>query len=202
MPTIPKFPFQIGGKGKSEGLIGKNILGNTMIAASNTLRKSLAKVATRRAPSSQKKQKRRPPMTYIPNENARNLPTFSINKESIKRPKEPSVDFGGFVPLTRRGPLMIEENYRRPTNRIPLRPNFQQRNSIETNVEVVSKGESGLEENPIILDLGKDRMKIVKEYESKKREAVIKNNSKSREDTNSTLSNFDYHPIMSFFNDY
>ena len=54
MPTIPKFPFQIGGKGKSEGLIGKNILGNTMIAASNTLRKSLAKVATRRAPSSQK----------------------------------------------------------------------------------------------------------------------------------------------------
>ena len=76
------------------------------------------------------------------------------------------------------------------------------RNSIETNVEVVSKGESGLEENPIILDLGKDRMKIVKEYESKKREAVIKNNSKSREDTNSTLSNFDYHPIMSFFNDY
>ena len=74
-----------------------------------------------------KKQKRRPPMTYIPNENARNLPTFSINKESIKRPKKPSVDFGGFVPLTRRGPLMIEENYRRPTNRIPLRPNFQKR---------------------------------------------------------------------------
>ena len=71
-------------------------------------------------------------MTYIPNENARNLPTFSINKESIKRPKKPSVDFGGFVPLTRRGPLMIEENYRRPTNRIPLRPNFQQRYCIET----------------------------------------------------------------------
>ena len=66
-------------------------------------------------------------MTYIPNENARNLPTFSINKESFKRPKKPSVDFGGFVPLTRRGPLMIEENYRRPTNRIPLKPNFQQR---------------------------------------------------------------------------
>ena len=70
-------------------------------------------------------------MTYIPNENARNLPTFSINKESHKRPKKPSVDFGGFVPLTRRGPLMIEENYRRPTNRIPLRPNFQQRYRLE-----------------------------------------------------------------------
>ena len=54
MPNIPKFPFQIGGKGKSEGLLGKNLLGNTMIAASNTLRKSLAKVATRRNPSSQK----------------------------------------------------------------------------------------------------------------------------------------------------
>ena len=66
-------------------------------------------------------------MTYIPNENARNLPTFSINKDSFKRPKKPSVDFGGFVPLTRRGPLQIEENYRRPTNRIPLKPNFRQR---------------------------------------------------------------------------
>jgi len=141
-------------------------------------------------------------MTYIPNENARNLPTFSINKDSFKRPKKPSVDFGGFVPLTRRGPLQIEENYRRPTNRIPLKPNFRQRNSIENNVEVASKGESGLEENPIILDLGKDRMENVKEYESKKRESSVKKDSITKGDKNSTLSNFDYHPIMSFFNDY
>ena len=62
MPSIPKFPFQIGGKGKSDGLLGKNILGNTMIAASNTLRKSLAKVATRRDPSNQKVGKT---MTHI-----------------------------------------------------------------------------------------------------------------------------------------
>ena len=54
MPNIGNFPFKIGGNGKSEGLLGKNILGNTMIAASNTLRKSLAKVSSRRAPSSQK----------------------------------------------------------------------------------------------------------------------------------------------------
>ena len=54
MPNIGNFPFKIGGSGKSEGLLGKNILGNTMIAASNTLRKSLAKVSSRRAPSSQK----------------------------------------------------------------------------------------------------------------------------------------------------
>ena len=79
---------------------------------------------------------------------------------------------------------------------------FNFRNSIENNVEVASKGESGLEENPIILDLGKDRMENVKEYESKKREASVKKDSISKEDTNSTLSNFDYHPIMSFFNDY
>ena len=79
---------------------------------------------------------------------------------------------------------------------------FNFRNSIENNVEVASKGESGLEENPIILDLGKDRMQNVKEYESKKREPNVKKDSLSKEDKNSTLSNFDYHPIMSFFNDY
>ena len=45
-------------------------------------------------------------------------------------------------------------------------------------------------------------MKKVKEYESKKREANVKNDRTPNEDTNSTLSNFDYHPIMSFFNDY
>ena len=69
-------------------------------------------------------------MTYIPNENARNLPTYSIAKDSFKnykQPTKPSVDFGGFVPLTRRGPLLIEEKYRRPTNRIPLQPNLRQR---------------------------------------------------------------------------
>ena len=59
-----------------------------------------------------------------------------------------------------------------------------------------------MEASPIILDLGKDRMKKVKEYESKKREANVKNDRTPNEDTNSTLSNFDYHPIMSFFNDY
>ena len=79
---------------------------------------------------------------------------------------------------------------------------FNFRNSIENNVEVASKGESGLEENPIILDLSKDRMEIVKEYESKKRESSVKKDSISKEDKNSPLSNFDYPPIMSFFNDY
>ena len=79
---------------------------------------------------------------------------------------------------------------------------FNFRNSIENNVEVASKGESGLEENPIILDLGKDRMENVKEYESKKRESSVKKDSITKGDKNSTLSNFDYHPIMSFFNDY
>jgi hypothetical protein len=55
MPTIPKFPFQISrGKGKSEGILGNTILGNTMAAASNTLRKSLARVATRKTPSGRK----------------------------------------------------------------------------------------------------------------------------------------------------
>ena len=59
-----------------------------------------------------------------------------------------------------------------------------------------------MEASPIILDLGKDRMKKVKEYESKKREANGNYDSIPNEGTNSTLSNFDYHPIMSFFNDY
>ena len=54
MPTIPKFPFQIRGKGKSEGILGNTILGNTMLAASNTLRNSLARVATRKTPSGRK----------------------------------------------------------------------------------------------------------------------------------------------------
>ena len=54
MPTIPKFPFQIRGKGKSEGILGNTILGNTMAAASNTLRKSLARVATRKTPTGRK----------------------------------------------------------------------------------------------------------------------------------------------------
>ena len=59
MPTLPKFPFQIGGKGKSDGILGKNILSNTMLAASNTLRKSLAKVnaQTRKTLSGQKVNK-------------------------------------------------------------------------------------------------------------------------------------------------
>ena len=80
----------------------------------------------------QNNKRRPPPITFIPNENARNLPTFTIGKDSIKKslkhgPTEPSLDFSGFVPLTRRGPLMIEDSFARPTNRIPLKPNFRQR---------------------------------------------------------------------------
>ena len=77
MPSIPKFPFQIGGKGKSDGLLGKNILGNTMITASNTLRKSLAKVATRRDPSNQKVGKT---MTHI-----QIFPHYNDPKRELKR---------------------------------------------------------------------------------------------------------------------
>ena len=54
MPSIPKFPFNIRGKGKSEGILRNTILGNTMLAASNTLRKSLARVATRKDNSGHK----------------------------------------------------------------------------------------------------------------------------------------------------
>lgn len=53
--AIPKFPFTLGGgKGKKEGgILGNTLLGNTMIAASNTLRKNLARVANTRSSKKQ-----------------------------------------------------------------------------------------------------------------------------------------------------
>lgn len=198
-----------------------------MIAASNALRKNLARVGNTRSSKKQiskpKNNKRHPPpITFIPNENARNLPTFTIGKDSIKKslkhgPTEPSLDFSGFVPLTRRGPLMIEDSFARPTNRIPLKPNFRQRDSIENDVNISSENlleTAGI--NDMILDTSKGRMKKVKDYESRRRHFKDRNigkednaeqtkqvshkTSKSNNDSSAALINYDYHPIISFFN--
>ena len=79
------------------------------------------------------------------------------------------------------------------------------RESIGNEVEVASKGESGIESDDMILDLSKSRLRKIKEYETKRRETTTsmkKRNLPTNASTNSTLINYEYHPIITFFNDY
>ena len=71
-------------------------------------------------------------------------------------------------------------------------------------MEVASKGESGIESDDMILDLSKSRLRNIKEYETKRREtaAMKKKRVPTNASKNSSLINYDYHPIITFFNDY
>ena len=69
-------------------------------------------------------------------------------------------------------------------------------------MEVSSKGESGIESDDMILDLSKSRLRKIKEYETKRRETTKMKNVPTNARTNSSLINYDYHPIFTFFNDY
>ena len=79
------------------------------------------------------------------------------------------------------------------------------RASTSNHVNFSSENVSGLDSDDMILDDSRNRMNKIKEYESNKRGNSVESRSiplNENKMTNSSHINYDYHPILSFFNDY